>query len=191
MPVAGKPKTKVALDALLALSPTQRGRVLCWFCDACHEHVGPGKTHRCKAGSEVYAPDPNTSWEDLNEACKRRLGFDAIGIALACLGEKLDPDGVAETEKGDRDTVNVLADIIGSSGDTHSRDAATGILLALEKAGYVLKHISHAWDAKDYPWGVYESEDAMPIALCKDSAYAASIAPKGGFVGKTGEGADD
>jgi hypothetical protein len=45
---------KLAMDALLALNPTDRGRVLCWFCDACREYVGPGDKHFCKAGSRVW-----------------------------------------------------------------------------------------------------------------------------------------
>lgn len=50
-------KTKRALDALMDLTPHERGLVFCWFCDACHIHVGPGEDHRCKAGSKVYPPE--------------------------------------------------------------------------------------------------------------------------------------
>jgi hypothetical protein len=39
------------------LTPHERGLVFCWFCDACHIHVGPGEDHRCKAGSKVYPPE--------------------------------------------------------------------------------------------------------------------------------------
>lgn len=54
-------KTKTALDALLALSSEARGLVLCWFCDACREYIGPGETHRCEAGAD----DP-----DVPQMCK-------------------------------------------------------------------------------------------------------------------------
>jgi len=43
-----------AMEALMALTPHERGLVLCWFCDACHEYVGPGDDHRCTQGSELY-----------------------------------------------------------------------------------------------------------------------------------------
>lgn len=44
----GIPKTKQAMDALMALTPHERGLVLCWFCRACHAYVGPGdEGHRC------------------------------------------------------------------------------------------------------------------------------------------------
>lgn len=49
-------RVKLAMQTLLVLSPFERGQVLCWFCDACHEYVGPGNDHRCKAGSRVYPP---------------------------------------------------------------------------------------------------------------------------------------
>ena len=45
-----------ALDALLNLESHERRAVLCWFCDACAEYVGPGETHRCTMGSTVYPP---------------------------------------------------------------------------------------------------------------------------------------
>lgn len=52
-------KTKAVFDALQALSPYDRKLVLCWFCDACLEYIGPGDKHRCKEGSSVYAPHPD------------------------------------------------------------------------------------------------------------------------------------
>lgn len=33
-----------AMDALLALDSTQRGRILCWFCPTCRDYVGAGKS---------------------------------------------------------------------------------------------------------------------------------------------------
>lgn len=66
-------KTKLALDALLDLPPHERGLVFCWFCDACYEHVGPGETHRCAQGSEVYpstlgAPKTKPTRAEVQEA---------------------------------------------------------------------------------------------------------------------------
>lgn len=43
-----------AYRVLLELTTEQRGLVLCWFCDACFEHVGPGEPHRCTKGSAVW-----------------------------------------------------------------------------------------------------------------------------------------
>lgn len=49
-------KTKLALDALMDLPPHERGLVTCWFCDACHVHIGSGESHACPDGSTVYPP---------------------------------------------------------------------------------------------------------------------------------------
>lgn len=50
------PKVRAAFQALLELTDEQRGLVLCWFCDACHVHVGPGDAHKCEHGSNVWPP---------------------------------------------------------------------------------------------------------------------------------------
>ena len=34
---------------LMAMHAAQRGRVLCWFCDACREYIGPGTSHVCSS----------------------------------------------------------------------------------------------------------------------------------------------
>lgn len=45
------PNVGAAIQAMLALSPEERSRVLVWFCDGCLIHVGPGAKHRCSMGS--------------------------------------------------------------------------------------------------------------------------------------------
>lgn len=36
-----------AMEALLELTATERGLVLCWFCQECFEEIGPGKSSKC------------------------------------------------------------------------------------------------------------------------------------------------
>lgn len=56
-PPAPRTKSDDAMDALMTMTPHERGLVLCWFCDACYEYVGPGDTHRCtRLGSVIYPP---------------------------------------------------------------------------------------------------------------------------------------
>ncbi len=43
-----------ARRALLALNLIQRGLILCWFCPACHEYIGPGESHHVEPGD--YGP---------------------------------------------------------------------------------------------------------------------------------------
>ena len=38
-----------AMTLLEGLSENRRGRVLCWFCPACHRYVGPGDSCTCQA----------------------------------------------------------------------------------------------------------------------------------------------
>ncbi len=55
-PAPPRPELGIALNALMILTPHERGLVLCWFCDACHEYVGPDDRHRCTMGSAIYPP---------------------------------------------------------------------------------------------------------------------------------------
>jgi hypothetical protein len=67
-----KPIMAQAMDALLSLNADERGLVLCWFCDACHEYVGPGRTHRCTKGSQIW---PSENADDVDdEAASRKAG---------------------------------------------------------------------------------------------------------------------
>lgn len=42
-----------AYALLRSMSPEQRGRVLCWFCDRCYAYVGPGQNMTCDGGHHV------------------------------------------------------------------------------------------------------------------------------------------
>lgn len=70
-----------ALRSLKALPAVERGAVLCWFCDACHEHIGPGETHKCKAGSLCHAPAEG--YERVREENQPELS--AYGTKLAAI----------------------------------------------------------------------------------------------------------
>jgi hypothetical protein len=41
------PKMREAYQAMMALSPEQRGRIICWFCHDCYAYIGPGKNWTC------------------------------------------------------------------------------------------------------------------------------------------------
>lgn len=47
---------RVAHQALMRLNPIQRGRILCWFCSTCSQHIGPGQDHRCPFMAEREPP---------------------------------------------------------------------------------------------------------------------------------------
>ncbi len=72
------------------------------------------------------------TWSDLNRTCKEATGFDAKEVAVALWAEDLDPGDEVEWN----DATEALSNIIGSSGDTHSRGAAIGIFHQLREAGY-------------------------------------------------------
>jgi hypothetical protein len=47
---------RVAFRALRALTPEQRGFVLCWFCPECRAYIGPGASWDCEKHREEKAP---------------------------------------------------------------------------------------------------------------------------------------
>ena len=88
----------------------------------------------------VRIPDDPTpaegSWEQLNDTCRATFGFDAVSIALGVFCERLtdpeeDPDEHPDL-KPHNDRTARLSDILGSNGDSNSRDAAAVILRALD-----------------------------------------------------------
>jgi len=55
----GKPVSDRVLNTMItarsyldALTPHQRGFVMCWYCPACHEFIGPGKKFTCGKHTE-------------------------------------------------------------------------------------------------------------------------------------------
>jgi hypothetical protein len=44
------PEMQDAMAALLRLAPSQRGRILCWFCPECGHEIPPGQAPCCERG---------------------------------------------------------------------------------------------------------------------------------------------
>lgn len=53
-----RPEVSVALQAMRALTPEERGRVLCWFCPRCFAYEGPGQS--CECGRPEATPTKST-----------------------------------------------------------------------------------------------------------------------------------
>jgi hypothetical protein len=80
--------------------------------------------------------DSDDEWRELDALCKAATGFHARDIVLPLIAAEHDPHGEAYYN-ADGPT-GLLANILGSAGDTNARAAAAAICAVLEDAGYPL-----------------------------------------------------
>lgn len=81
--------------------------------------------------------DSDEVWQELDRKCKEVTGFSARDIALPLLAAELDPRSEACKQP---EISDIVADLLGSSGDTNSRNAANALIAALEDQQYALTY---------------------------------------------------